>query len=1413
MKKEVGYIDFSGEVEKIIEAEQSAAAPTGPSTPTRFEELVLRALDALGYGSDKTEEGFGEIRRGSNVIFELAMSKHGQERFQARFRLLDHSYEEKSQQQAKTTLEAVWKFAKGNNVAPETIIKDLSELNHSSVAMEFVSRVTALQLQKEFAENPRMWWFEVQRAYQSIDFHNLTPDGEKELIKVFENSFAHMRALAAKSAPPIEFPKNNNRLWRGLGDYYFSTHVEDESVSPGDSAAEDRNNQRESLRQFLKDLQIKLQRPNTAQNEKQILTTAKQQLDRGTEESKGMAGKKGKPNELGKWNLIRKEVGSIQRRLAVETEEFFIPRNGGGETAGASAESRAELIEVEERWRNRSGASMTELFADLADELEAFPADVFPEVRRRLIELDEQFRAHSDLEEFAAEDLGELAGAVDTLQTLLRTHGKNMSSEQRAILEKYYRKIKTQLTLAERGEQPPNKLYLTEDEVEGMQNDPIGTVERIFNEAIEALIEDEMGPRARFLMDRLDLIESFLFSPQLGRKLLASDVFIVKSKADLMDAVLSKKKVLSIKQSGVDLSQIQNNIDAALGGLKKLTGERQRTLTVELKNFERQFSRRRREAQFIQVWMHTADANDENFKRVLNSRMKEDDFYGMDGLYGGLVQHAREILQVKYAQKIFDSRGNKQAHWDKLWKEAVDETIREMRDGKNKKRYEAVWNDYMNGRFFKEDPDSKEESALNAVMNAKGATPDGQKLLDARMKYEDACNVIGQFAKFRMIMSGEKYNMDIRFAPTVVGVNADQIPTQFFEKQKIAKLMRRFTAWQLTWGGITQGFDQTERLAMRERSAVWRLACREIDAWGEESAKDYWDKIQRFDKLEEDQQKHLYGQVKTIFSFSVDSFDELPAFSDAKSAGEKLRSLSFKKLLEETRFYNSLLIDETYGLFPYNGFSESGARRRAQFGLLSEVLGGNKDLAKQNFLTFVALESAFGYFHTTKYGHDTKHSRSKFLDEQAIVARYSPLELLFALREGESKPLRAWTDSHVPGGARGFGKHYGELSLVHRTIFRALALGEQVDYSKGLSGLNGFQDETIDQIFMIQHDNNRKQADAAKEDYFAKMKEAADYLLTPKEVTQEYGAISELTNIRYAPLLMKLRFDDYPYEFLQYPERMLSRLGKKFEDIRGKPELENIFLTRITEKTTGDTDEQSGLWRRMWRDLGGMADLFALIGETWRIEPERYLKAQEQTYKGIVGIQGVVAAKINGLLNAFGRLGMQKVYAKYGPLLEGLPDSSPIKKYAGGHAKSKSPDELLHELEVEIGTALGEKTRYRAPTVLPIEAAGRDRLGISSWDRLILGGHSNRAQIVENLQALADKPNASKLEKFIGNFAKRYLTEKNMTDAMEILEDKIPNGVIGAKALMLTAGAALLLVLIIGQEAKTGGGQQQHKSS
>lgn len=1295
-----------------------------------FSALLERIYEALNAGADKKD---------AKVHFARAMSENVRERRLFRREIYDLRYERRNVNEAKEALETAWSYAKDKKTTPTDIIGDPSQIKHSAIAAELVARVAVIP--EVLRNDPEVWYREVAKAYASIDWKNLKPSEEAELKSVIENTFAHIRTLA-KNQDRGDIPETNDQFWRGVNDYYFSTSLSPEEAVPSSGNADEvvsRNEKRVNLRRRLREAQSDLAQPNSESDERTILRQASEDFLYGGKEESTTPVKERSPRERKQGRFLEEDARSVREKLRDEIDAY--DTRVGGSSSRPSPDDLPAAVKYEDLQKEIAaqtggkGILDDEITIEKLDEL--FTKSEHAALKVRLLEV----RKWLSLGE---EGIGEhggksLVSAQKVLRDMRGDRRENLSLQQTEFIDRSLNRVDSYIEFARRSEQPINRLYLTQDELLGLDKDPIGTIDRVLSTAIEQIIQDPESPRAKSAVERLSLMQEYLFSDQYD-----------------------EKKLRIFEQTG--------KLRELVGAEKLKARERFRQMSVKQKeNLGRSFTIRWHAANFFEQWSNADSPNNSTFQRFLNERMNEDDFFGLDGLYGSLVARAREKLHDHYEALLFDEHENRRGYNPALWEESVKATIDEMKQ--NKEFQKIYTSHHLGGELFKERPFDPNE--LNTLKPAETIT-------DGESRYIEACSVITKLANIRMIMSGEKYNLDIRFKPPQWAVSAGGSPSTFLEKQKIAKLMRPWEFHMMTWGSMG-GHPAFEKAQLRHRAGVLRRACPEIDEWAKDWTNEVWGRIERYKSglMDNEERKALFADVSSIFFFTPDERKAPPSPKNAEKMGAWINKLGRKKLEKEIQVYAGLQIDQHHTMRPYVVMFESGYRRDSETRFLEEfeesITGTfGKEGAKGVSVASKVVGKADKYFMSVYTGEDKK-AQGELVEALADASTWRPHSMALVIKEGGSKTIDLWADRNV-GGRKNFMEAYVELSRNYNEI-RARLLTEmhsQIDYYSGM--FDGVQREVVEQVFGKYGD----QAQERMKEYFKRMQSLSKMLKdAPGGSGKPHGAIGEMLSIRYAPLLTKARWDDYPYEWLQYPERAVGKLS---------PGGEKAIPLRVSDKFKGASagEEQSGPWRRMWRDFGGAQMVFEQLAPMFMPDPKVRLKAIETAYQTENGYQGPIHAAINYLMASGGRLAAEKARFLYNPFFEGLPGNSDFYDYYSSDWKGRSVDELRLELEEDMKA--GSLKIVNTPGARGIHEAVESYVGITNWRRILLGGrHSSRVKFLEN----------------------KHLDMELIDEYIEKLNERLPSGLLGLKGVITVPWVGGIFALFVISQIKEQGKEEE----
>lgn len=1359
--------DYYAEAFKRVNETPAGSPRPEAEKPNWFKRFIEKVAKAA-----KEKEA-----REAKILFARANSGNVRERRQFRFDIGKTKQPNVTLEQAKKDLSIAWKAAGLSVGDTSQKIANPDAIKNSAVAAEMVTRITALPL--ELRKNPEIVYRKVAEAYSRIDWSSLTREQEVELRTTIENSFNYIREQD-KAQDLKVVPENNEQLWRGLNDFYLSASIPEEIAlpsedQPGYKEAVSQNVKRNKLRSRLLEIQRTLSLEPSDANVKKYLNDAWRDLNDGYV----VEVTAGKRTVRQRRSYIREDVEPIMAKLRDEANQWE-GRGGSGGRAAVEEEIPATVMyeDLKESIAKRTGGKGILDDLIVAEKLDTlFPKEEHASLKARLLSV-RKWMGLDGPDGIGANGAYSLESAKQTLRNISTDRNLVLNEAQTEFIQKCSSRVESETMRIRQENQPMSRFYLTTAERKGLDAAPIATIDHMFDSLIDQIIRDPEGPRARAAMERLQLMQEYLFSDEFDR-------------SRMPQAYEMTPEGMLQKLSDLELEKTRNNF-------------RQRS-AKQRESFGRSFTIRLHAAQFFEAWSNADSPANQEFQRFLNSRMNEDDFFGLDGLYGNLVTRAREKLRINYEALLFDSHSIKQGYDTDLLDKAVKQTLEEMKANKN---FEKIYNDdYLSGRLFKERPrDDKEKIELGPRSAGEaGAEPTELEAMQRRNRYEDACSTIVSLANIRMIMSQEKTNLDIRFRPIKWAVAAGKAPSTFLEKAKLAKLMRPYETHMMTWGSFAAR-PAFEKAQLRHRAGIIKEALphENFKNWVDEWTDGVWEGLGRFKNgamKEEHEINAMLADMEVIYFFTPDPAeaptagdlrlirrDENELTGKEKAKREKWKNwvdkLSKDKLRKEVEIYAALQDDQQHTMRPYSMMFESGYRRDSETNFLKEfeqsiegALGSEG--SEGVFVASKVVGAADSYFMKIY----TRESDSEaLLKATAEASRYRPHSMALVLKEGGSKALDAWSYKSI-GGKDNFIAMYKEHALCFEEI-RADLLNrrhKQIKYDEGFAGLSEIQRQAALEVFRLRHPEPPGNAEEATKKYFDTMQDlsktlAGEYDSATKKWTN-HGLVKEFTSIRYSQYLSKARWDDYPYELLQYPERAVSGTDTEIP-------------IRVSDKFKGGRagEEQSGPWRRMWRDGGGAQTVFEQLGPMFDPDPKIRLKAIQTAYITENGYQGPTHAAINYLMSSGGRLGAEKLRPKTGlirtgPFLAGRPGNSDAWEYYDGEFQGRTVEELKHELEEDMRVSSG-KIINAGPDAEGIFEAVESYLGISSWGKIIMGGYDNNSPIAGLIKTVARARSVDvehalhKAHKAIGYFSERW-----------------PSGILRQKFVIIAAWAGLAVLV------------------
>lgn len=1316
------------------------------SAKNRPEDVRANFLMRLLQRLRDSEEGKKAValqKRTGIALFDDALADDARRRQNFRIEARKNQYPKISDTEVQELLQDALKAAEIQGSAKD-IIKNPESLSQV-ISMELAARIATLS--PEMQQDPRVLYSILGDAYHSIDWKKLTSEQAKLLEGEFkvcaEDVFGKMRQTKEVNGRKIEIP-DNARLWRGLGDYVITTDIADDEVlppKPGDSAPASEikeynrikttNEQHQALRKRLYEIQSVINRSDPTTK------SLKEEYDNLLK-------------DIAKSSVMESEAEQLRQRLAQEIKELEVkaPPRGKVQTGEAAVRFEEEARGAQSTPLDQEGLKTNPTRRSEQGPLWSIysnpdPGDpnsveaIFPgntELQAGLLRI-RNFLTPASLEEQMFPRTDKLLKAEKMLDQLLRDN-RDLAQPQQEYIESYKNMLRSEAYARQQKERPASRFYLDPVTYDLFKRAPVVLVESKFiTAAKEIAIAGPGSARAKTALEELDLIQYILFSNGFDE-------------ARVQQYALSPELVRELGREAFS--------EADFTGFREAMT---RFAPAQKEKFGRSFVTKYSALQWLEAKTNADGPANKDYQAFVN-RMNDEDFFGLDGGYGELLARIRPKLRTVYLSYGDTEEGYKAGHNPAYWNKAIAATAELIENDPEMKK---LFSDYMNGEYFKINPfDEQEQSTLKAIgIDVEHVLP-----------WKDATVMLTKFAAMREMMDHLKDNHDLRFLPPSWSVALGDMPSTFNKKEFwVAQLKQSFERQIQTWGSET-AIDDNDRIMWRKRSVIVRNMAPSIDEWSDEVSSGLWDKIQQWKRGgmgDTEERRQLFAEVEMRCKLIPLRDDMVPKATDIESFSKWLGKLKESTLKEEVRMYNGARIIQLYRSFPYAAMAESGFRRSHEDKFMRDAyqeLIGNV-LGKEGFDKFMEGRSLAGKmvgagrsWMFEMFTGEREKARGKLINTFAEVSRYAPHEVAKVLRDGNSKSFAVWADENI-GGMKNYGKEFKNLTLIWEDL-NALCDKEllaQVDYSKGVEGLTKQvagspqrgQLEIIRQYFhdqpaIYKNISNYNPEDAMNA-YMTKMKGLTEYLLENssnnvvlptqnlfdklfrranisihRHVTQ-FGAVEEIADPRYIPFIIDARFDDYPYEWLQYPDRLAAIAGKMGITISAE---QRKNLLSVTERFFEFGDQMSAPFRRKERDLGAAGTVHSKTAITSKLtlDQKPKIEAQAEMYPMEVGYQGTQAAAFFVGVEAGAELLNLKTKLGYA-LFEKTPGASDASEYVSSSIKAESPDELRTRLEHYLNATVGKGSAIGSGAVEELHKTIKQLAGISYWERAIMGKPGN----------------------------------------------------------------------------------------
>lgn len=1266
--------------------------------------------------------------------------------------------------------------------AATDIIKSRARLTQP-ITMELAARIAVMP--PELQNNPRALYFEAARAYQSVDWQKMTPAQAdmmaKELKSEIEDVFDRMKLNESVSTTIIPDKK---QLWRGLGDYYLTAEVSAiEQLPPapttGASRADalahqklvnsitTRNQQREALQNRLREIQDTINRPGPTTD---TLEKAYRELEKDIYQKETVIKSDSEPI----LQKLDEEIKQLKEKGPLGTRR---PTTRADESPALTFEKEAQIA------NSRSPDSINLLHEiDPQSVQSLFPGNT--QLQTELLKLSNLFTATPE-EQIYGIPSDRLYQGREVIKQIKRDFG-GLPPDQRELISHFERRIEDQVTREMQFSRQESSIYLDPASYTLLLKAPVALATKEELDASRRLLVSREDVAGETSLTRLRNIHYILFSESFDEKR-------IKMGSAEIARNLSTEEIETIRKARRSISKAQKE------------------------KFSRSYTTVFNAIRFSDLWSNAAGADDEMFQRFVN-QLKDEDYFALDGAFGELIARIRERVRTNMEFYMANENGQVAATDPKFLEMSMRDTVDEIRKDKE---LEEMFGHYLDGEYFKATPfDPHEPNTLKAVG------------IDAKdiLTWRESAEMLTKLSVIRMQMNMEMDIIECRYLPPAFGSKDGSYPMTFNVKEKVAKLVHWVERDMMQWGSKSSKMDN-DRLMIRKQAQLMIDLVPELSIAADERTDKLWGKIERLRDLRRTEQNmdkkeklRLFAEISNVCYF-IPNRDFPPPNYDASNPStfpefEKwLLSVDKKFLQKEALIFEGMRRAQSFGTDPYLGMHGSGFRRshegKFQRDALTEVLSNTMLTAysevmgmtpeqtrdrfmKGRFLSATIVGSARKYDMNIMAHHLKVKAGNEHVANMADVSMYRSHSVAMILWEGESRSFTQWCTDHI-GGIQNYRETFKKISTNFDAIHATMEKNWQFQPDYYAADYAPHHRQLMLEALTKKY-GNAEVAQRELQTYLDQMHSLSVYLVgehpggatTEHEahglfekigkawrhrrgdpIVRRFGAAEEFRDPRYLLNTKQIRFDDYPFEWLQYPERMLA--SAKQAGITLSPKLEHELVTGefktilpVSARFFNFGNQQSGPFRRMLRDLGQSTAVYNTHPTILDVKDEKaQIETAGKAYPPIVGYQGPEVAAMYTLLQGGGSLLAEATKPGY-DLFEHTPGSSDISTYVYSDFKAKSADEIHTKLETWLRATHGKPENTGSPAVEALYDAIKRNANISekelipgiratrvSWEKLFLGGQQS----------------------FRRAFIEQYKTGKYIERWVKELDERIPLGV------------------------------------